>query len=82
MKKYILIAALFLCTAYSSTYFIEASVNDEKFIIDGELYEAKSYCFGMEEGDRVMFVDGTPGFCTSAVIFNTRTRQTCDVWCE
>jgi len=61
---------------------IEAAVNDEKFIIDGELYEAKTYCVGWDEGEEVIFVEGTAGLCTSAELYNVTRRETCSVWCE
>jgi hypothetical protein len=64
-------------------YVVEASVNDEKFVIDGELFEAKTYCFGIEEGDQVSFIDGSAnGVCTSAEFLVHRTGKTCRVWCE
>ena len=44
-------------TAYAlDTYEIEVSHNDEFFIINGEKFEAKTYCFDMEEGDAVSVV--------------------------
>lgn len=66
----------------ATEYYIQASVNDEKFIIDNEVYEAKTYCFNMDKGDPVIFVDGTPGICVSATLFNARSNQKCEVWCE
>jgi len=41
------------------SYEIEVSHNDELFIINGEKYEARTYCFNMEEGDRVIFIEGS-----------------------
>ncbi|MBU2060187.1 MAG: hypothetical protein KKB38_20950 [Gammaproteobacteria bacterium] len=68
--------------AYSQ-YYIEASVNDETFIINGEVFEAKTYCFNMQEGDPVVFLDGSPnGCCVSAELLNLRTGNRCRVWCE
>ena len=65
------------------SYPIEVSHNDELFIINGEKFEARSYCFNMDEGDAVIFLDGSPhGVCTSATLLNLRTRDTCKVWCE
>jgi len=65
------------------SYPIEVSHDDELFIINGEKFEAKTYCFNMDEGDAVIFVDGSPhGVCTSATLLNLRTRDTCEVWCE
>jgi len=64
-------------------YEIEVSHNDELFIINGERYEAKTYCFNMEEGDKVIFLEGSAlGVCVSAEILNLRTNKTCRVWCE
>lgn len=67
----------------ADTYEIEVSHNDELFVINGEKYEAQTYCFNMEEGDPVMFLEGNAfGACASAVILNLRTREKCSVWCE
>lgn len=67
----------------ATEYEIEVSHNDEFFIINGEKYEAKTYCFNMEEGDPVIFLEGSPyGACASASIFNLRTKEVCEVWCE
>lgn len=66
-----------------SAYEIEVSHNDELFVINGEKYEAKTYCFGMEEGDQVIFLSGSPYCaCASAELLNLRTKKTCGVWCE
>lgn len=68
---------------YDRSYEIEVSHNDELFIINGEKYEAKTYCFNMEKGDRVVFIEGSAlGVCVSAKIVNTRTNRVCEVWCE
>jgi hypothetical protein len=67
----------------AGAYEIEVSYNDELFIINGEKYEAQTYCFNMEERDSVIFIEGSPfGACVSAVIVNLRTRDRCEVWCE
>lgn len=64
-------------------YEIEASGNDEWFVINGEKYQAQTYCFGFEKGDRVMFLEGSPhGACATAKLLNLRTDEICDVWCE
>lgn len=69
--------------ARADSYEIEVSHNDELFIINGEKFEAQTYCFNMEEGDPVIFLEGSPlGACASAVILNLRTREKCAVWCE
>ena len=86
-KKTYLFSLLFsiiTLSAYAATeYEIEVSHNDELFIINGEKYEAKTYCFNMEEGDKVIFLSGSAfGACASAEILNLRTKKTCKVWCE
>ena len=69
-------------TRGAPSHVIDAAVNDETFVIGGDVYKAKLYCFDMSEGDRVIFADGTPGLCLSAKLVNTRTSQICEVWCE
>lgn len=65
------------------TYPIEASVNDETFIINRQVFKAKTYCFNVNRGDRVKFVEGSPaGVCVSAKFLNMRTGDVCNVWCE
>lgn len=67
----------------SDAYPIETSHNDELFIVNGEKFEAKTYCFNMEEGDDVVFLEGSPyGACGSATLLNLRTRNKCEVWCQ
>lgn len=64
-------------------YEIATAHNDELFIINGEKFEAQTYCLGWEEGDEVVFLKGSPfGACASAELLNLRTREKCDVWCE
>jgi len=68
---------------YRDSYEIEVSHNDELFVINGEKFEAQTYCFNMEEGDMVIFLDGSPlGACASATLLNLRTRDKCEVWCK
>src|SRR5262249_46334480 len=65
------------------TYTIQASSNDETFVINGKIFKAKTYCFNMDKGDKVIFASGSPnGVCTSAEILNLRTSTICRVWCE
>lgn len=66
-----------------TSYEIEKSYNEELFVINGERYKAKTYCFNMEEGDEVVFLYGSPyGACASAELLNLRTNERCEVWCE
>lgn len=82
------IAILLSITSYNviartTSYEIEVSSNDELFVINGEKFEAKTYCFNMEEGDRVIFIKGSAlGACASATLINLRTKNKCEVWCE
>jgi hypothetical protein len=65
------------------SYEVEVSHNDELFVINGEKFEAQTYCFDIEEGDKVIFLEGSPyGACASAEILNLRTKEVCEVWCE
>ena len=67
----------------SRKYEVESSVNDEVFVIEGEVFKAKVYCFNVNEGDKVIFIEGKPGgTCVSAEFINLRTSSSCRVWCE
>jgi hypothetical protein len=63
-------------------YVVEASVNDDTFVINGEVFKAKTYCFNFDNGDHVKFVEGSPsGACASATLLNLRSGEVCEVWC-
>jgi len=86
MKRFI---TLTICLILSSpafaitVYFVEDSYNDEIFIINGEKFEAQTYCFNINEGDSVVFLEGSPlGPCTTAVIKDLDTGSLCKLWCE
>lgn len=67
----------------ANEYSIDAASNDSIFIINGEKFKAKTYCFGFEKNDNVIFIDGNPyGACVSAKIYNKRSGNTCELWCE
>ena len=67
----------------TDSYQIEFAHNDEVFIINGEKFEAQTYCLGWDVGDSVLFIDGSPlGACASAKLFNINRKEACDVWCE
>jgi hypothetical protein len=66
-----------------SSYVVQAAANDETFVINDQVFKAKTYCFNIDKGDRVIFVSGSAsGACSSAKILNLRTSKVCDVWCE
>lgn len=65
------------------SYEIEVSHDDQYFVINGKKYRARTFCYNMLVGDRVIFLEGNEyGNCTTAVITNLRTGETCEVWCE
>ena len=53
MKTVLVLLSILAATHLSAQtrYYIELSHNDELFIINGERYEAQTYCFDMEEDD-------------------------------
>ena len=64
-------------------YTVDVSHNDELFIINGEKFEARTYCFNVNKGDRVMFIEGNAlGACASAEFLDLDTDVRCEVWCE
>lgn len=72
-----------LPSASERGYEIEVAHNDELFIVNGERYEAQTYCLGWEAGERVIFVEGSAfGACATATLLNLNRNQTCEVWCE
>ncbi len=85
MRK-LLISFFFLFTSNAfaiEKYRIEAAYNDEIFIINGEKFEAETSCLGWDEGDEVIFLDGSPnGVCSEAVLYNFTREDKCEVWCE
>jgi hypothetical protein len=69
--------------SHARSYSIQASADDETFVINGEVFKAKTYCFNFNKGDRVVFIGGSPsGACGSARLLNMRTDRRCAVWCE
>jgi len=65
------------------TYPVELSHGNERFIINGAKYKAKTSCLNVQEGDRGIFTEGSAiGACTSAEFRNLRTNKKCSVWCE
>jgi|SRR5215813_4071595 len=70
-------------SSFDETYVIQASAKDEWFVINNNKYQAKTYCFGFNKGNRVKFIQGSPyGACATAIILNLQNDTTCDVWCE
>lgn len=85
MKNFLIMVGFCASTAAfgATTYLIEHSSNDELFIINGEVYKAKTYCFNMRQNDKVLFLEGSPfGACATAKLYNLRTKESCEVWCE
>jgi hypothetical protein len=64
-------------------YEVQASIDDETFVINDEVFKAQTYCFGISKGDEVVFVEGsTNGSCTSATFVVLHNSRKCVVWCE
>jgi hypothetical protein len=64
-------------------YTIQASSNDETFVINSKVFKSKTYCFSIDHGDRVIFLEGSPtGVCVSAKFLDLRNDKVCEVWCE
>ena len=85
MRVFLTALLLFLPTTLyaADSYQIEVAHNDDFFIINGEKYEAKTYCLGWDEGDNVVFLEGSEyGACVSAKLYNLNKEETCEVWCE
>jgi hypothetical protein len=70
-------------SAAATSYIVEVAHNDELFIINGEKFDAQTYCFNVERGDRVVFLEGSAlGACASARFLDLRTEEECAVWCD
>lgn len=66
-----------------NSYLIQYAHNDELFIINDEKFEATTYCLGWEQGESVIFIEGSAsGICVSAELFNQNRKESCSVWCE
>jgi len=64
-------------------YPVQKALNNEVFEINGNRYEAMTACEGIDEGDWVVFLQGSPyGACSSAVIQNLHTGAKCSLWCD
>ncbi|WP_413189875.1 hypothetical protein [Psychrobacter sp. AT9] len=85
MKLTALIVAAAMSTSAmaASTYEIEAINNrEDKLVINSEVFEAQTYCYGFDEGDEVIFIEGDANaVCASAEILNTKNKNTCRLWC-
>ena len=65
------------------TYTVEKNKIDYIFTIAGRKYTAKTYCYGISIGDRVVFLEGDPeSACNSAKFKNLNTGTICYCWCD
>ena len=79
----ILLAMTTMPVYSANVYEIEAAVDYKKFIINNELFGAKTYCMDWDEGQRVIFMEGSPhGACATAALYNLDKEEKCEVWCE
>ena len=85
MKITAIIVALAISTsaAAANTYEIEAiNSMEDRLVINSEIFEAQTYCYGFYEGDRVVFIKGDANaVCVSAEVLNLRNKNTCLLWC-
>jgi hypothetical protein len=62
-----------------------AATNDENFMIETllgrHLFNAKTYCFSVNEGDRVVFSE-SPEVCVTNTFIDRTSGDKCEVWCE
>lgn len=88
MKKLIIVAATLLASSTTFAgprYTIQAVTDDEKLVINGDVYEPRGLrpISGFDEGDTVEFIEGTPGLCTSAMLLSrSYGGKVMKVWCE
>jgi hypothetical protein len=74
-------------SAKQGHYLVEASVKDESFVFRDRVgkavvFKARIYCFGVDEGDEVVFSEGGPDTaCVSGEFLDLRTGDKCEVWC-
>lgn len=78
----IILSLSYSCLA-ADVYYVEHSIDDEVFIINSSVYKAQTYCFNINKGDRVIFVEGSAyGACFSAEFIDLDSEEKCSVWCE
>lgn len=54
----------------------------ERFLINGQIFEAISPCSKVYKGDKVVFVEGDPnGNCALAKFIDAKTKEHCEVFC-
>jgi hypothetical protein len=80
----VLIVLLSITVGHATpAYPVQKVLNNEVFEINGYRYEAMTVCEGIDEGDWVVFLQGSPyGACSSAVIQNLHTGAKCSLWCD
>ncbi len=67
--------------ASGSIHAVEAA-DDGLFVINGAIFEAKTYC-SVARGDEVLFIDGSAsGVCVSASLLSLGSARVCRVWCK
>jgi hypothetical protein len=77
-----------IALAKPKVYYVLSVSDDETFVFKGrsgniEIFKAKTYCFHVEKGDQVIFLEGGPdSVCVSAEFLDLRTEEKCEVWCE
>jgi len=64
---------------------IVSAANDETFMIetngDRHVFKTKTYCFGINDGDTVVFAEN-PSVCVTNTFIDRTNGTSCEVWCE
>ena len=78
---YLLFVMGFLSTANAGYTYEVVSSDDETIIVDGPdgIYkcEAMSYCFGLDEGDSVVFIKSPYLYVNDPIVYGSKS---CDIW--
>ena len=86
MKYFLLFMFISLLPTYAmsaSEYKIEASYDDQIFIINSKMFRALSSCPGWKKGHKVIFLEGDPlGNCDLATLYNFNREKICNVRCK
>ena len=87
MIKRLIIIIAFLIISFAiyaaDVYTIDAVTNDDKVVIDGNIYEAEGMLpINISEGDNVIFADGNKDACSTITIVDTTTNDSFTAFCD
>ncbi|KPJ67501.1 MAG: hypothetical protein AMJ43_04410 [Coxiella sp. DG_40] len=80
----VLFVILFPVSIFSSTtYIIDAVTNDDKVVIDGNVYEAETILpISVNAGDEVIFVNGYKDACATIEIVDLTANESFMAFCD